>query len=275
MSRPNNPDVSRGRLWFEALTGESACAAHGAASVLIADAALAEERARFLAVVPDPGNRFPRARHGELGLEEGWTLARAVREAVDADQDGARRPIVAVVDVPSQAYGRREELLGIHLACAAAADAYATARLAGHPVIALIVGRGMSGGLLAHGYQASRVLALDDAGVMVHAMGKDAAARVTRRTVAQLDALAESILPLAYDIRTFARLGLVHALIAGVDAEAPSADDIETVRVALIAAIADARSGPRDLSNRLASAAARENRAASIRVRELLAAQWK
>jgi malonate decarboxylase gamma subunit len=275
MIRTNNPDVSRGRLWFEALTGDSACAAEGPASVLIADAALKAERPRFLAVVPDPGNRFPRARQGELGLEEGWTLARAVREAVDADQDGARRPIVAIVDVPSQAYGRREELLGIHLACAAAADAYATARLAGHAVIALIVGRGMSGGLLAHGYQANRVLALDDAGVMVHAMGRDAAARVTRRTVAQLDALAESILPLAYDIRTFARLGLVHALIAGVNADAPSADDIEAVRVALIAAIADARSGPRDLSHRLASAGARENRAASIRVRERLATQWK
>ncbi|MDP0977954.1 biotin-independent malonate decarboxylase subunit gamma, partial [Klebsiella pneumoniae] len=78
---------------------------------------------------------------------------------------------------------------GIHLALAAAADAYAAARLAGHPVIGLIVGRAMSGALLAHGYQANRLLALDDADVMVHAMGKAAAARVTLRSVADLERL--------------------------------------------------------------------------------------
>jgi malonate decarboxylase gamma subunit len=48
-------------------------------------------------------------------------------------------------------------LLGIHLACAAAVDAYASARLAGHPVIALLVGKAMSGAFLAHGYQAEYV----------------------------------------------------------------------------------------------------------------------
>ena len=112
--------------------------------------------------------------------------------------------------------------MGIHLACAAAADAYATARLAGHPVITLIVGKALSGGFLAHGYQANRVLALDDPQVMVHAMGKEAAARVTKRTVAQLDELAAHVLPLAYDIRGFAQLGLVHELIGGVQADAPT-----------------------------------------------------
>ncbi len=58
--------------------------------------------------------------------------------AADADQP-VKRPIVAVIDVPSQAYGRREEA-GIHQALAGAA-AYAKARLAGHPVIGLIVGK--------------------------------------------------------------------------------------------------------------------------------------
>ena len=107
------------------------------------------------------------------------------------------------------------------------------------------------------------MLALDDPGVVVHAMGKEAAARVTRRTVAQLDELAAKVLPLAYDIRAFDRLGLLHELIAGVNAEAPSADDLALVRARLMAAIADARSGPRDLANRLESAAARQSRAAS------------
>lgn len=265
---------SRGRIWFERLVGEAPLLPGGPGSILAADAAVNGEAARFLAVVPDPAGRFPRARKGEVGIEEGWTLARRLREAIDADRDGARRVIVAVVDVPSQAYGRREELMGIHLACAAAADAYAMARLAGHPVVALIVGHALSGGFLAHGYQASRVLALDDPGVMVHAMGKEAAARVTRRTVAQLDELAARLPPLAYDIGGFAGLGLLHDLIHGVNVNDPTPEQLATVRDALARAAADARTKPVDLRNRLESAAAQTSRAASIRVRELLAAQW-
>src|SRR6202034_4751419 len=122
-----------------------------------------------------------------------------------ASRDGTRHPIVAIVDVASQAYGRCEEKLGVHLACAAAADAYASARLAGHPVIALLVGSAMSGAFLAHGYQANRILALDSPGVLVHAMSKQAAARITRRTVEALEQLGERIVPIAYDVRSFAR----------------------------------------------------------------------
>ncbi|MFT7885245.1 biotin-independent malonate decarboxylase subunit gamma, partial [Salmonella enterica] len=87
-------------------------------------------------------NHYPRAAQGEVGLLEGWTLAKVVSETVAADADKAvKRPIVAVIDVPSQAYGRREEAFGIHQALAGAAAAYANARLAGHPVIGLIVGK--------------------------------------------------------------------------------------------------------------------------------------
>ena len=265
---------SRGLTWFTALARGAGIAPGAPASVRVADAPLGGERARFLSVVPDPASRFPRARHGEVGLEEAWALARSIREVLDVDAAAERRPIVAVVDVASQAYGRREELLGIHLACAAAVDAYATARLAGHPVVALLVGRAMSGAFLAHGYQANRILALDDPGVVVHAMGKMAAARVTRRSLAELDDMGRKVLPMSYDIRGFARLGVLHRLIAGVDAEAPSPGDVERVRGELVAAVRDARAGPRDLDHRLASASARETRAASIEVRRRLAEQW-
>jgi malonate decarboxylase gamma subunit len=165
-------------------------------------------------------------------------------------------------------------LLGIHLACAAAADAYASARLAGHPVIALIVGKAMSGAFLAHGYQANRILALNSPEVMVHAMGKQAAARVTRRSVAELESLGEKIAPMAYDIHSYARLGLLHKLIEGVNADAPGQTDVERVRVELLAAVADARAGTRDVASRLASSAAFQTRAASIEVRRRLAEQW-
>jgi malonate decarboxylase gamma subunit len=265
---------SRGRIWLSALAGPGT-AVEGTSTVWTADALLGGETARFIAVVPDPANRFPRARHGEVGLEEGWGLAAAVRTVIEADRDSAKRPIVAVVDVTSQAYGRQEEMLGIHLACAAAADAYAAARLAGHPVVALLVGKAMSGAFLAHGYQANRILALADDGVLVHAMGREAAARVTRRTVAELDRLGEQVPPMAYGIRAYAGLGLLHGLIEGVSAEAPGTADVERVQAELAAAVADIRAGGnRDLSSRLASPEARQGRAASIEVRRRLAEQW-
>jgi malonate decarboxylase gamma subunit len=269
------PSLSqRGRVWFEALTGGTGVIASGLRSVCVADADLGGQPARFIAVVPDAQNRFPRARTGEVGIDEGWALALHVRHAIAADHDAARRPIIAIVDVLSQAYGRREELLGIHLACAAAADAYASARLAGHPVISLLVGKAMSGAFLAHGYQANRIIALDSPEVMVHAMGKQAAARVTRRSVAELETLGETFAPMAYDIRSFAKLGLLYKLISGIDADAPEQSDVEHVRAELLGAIADTRAGTHGLTSRLTSPGAGESRVASIEVRRRLAEQW-
>jgi malonate decarboxylase gamma subunit len=273
----------RGRIWFEALTAGGRVIDSGVRSIRVGDARLSNATpdnpapgdawSRFIAVVPNAQNRFPRARAGEVGLDEGWFLASQVRRTMDEDRDGARRPIVAIVDVSSQAYGRREELLGIHLACAAAADAYASARLAGHPLIALLVGKAMSGAFLAHGYQANRILAFDSPEVMVHAMGKRAAARVTRRSVAELEKLGETVMPMAYDIHSFGQLGLLHKLLTGVNADAPKSADVDLVRRELSAAIDDCR-GSRDLSSRLSSLNAQKTRAASIEVRRRLAEQW-
>jgi malonate decarboxylase gamma subunit len=179
-----------------------------------------------------------------------------------------------VVDVKSQAYGYREEMLGIHLACAAAVDAYASARLAGHPVIALIVGPAMSGAFLAHGYQANRIVALDAPGTMVHAMGKEAAARVTRRSVEELDVLGETIIPMSYSMASFGKLGLLDELIEGVDADAPNAAQVARVHDVLARMVSEARADRRDLSHRLQGEAAQRTRAASIEVRKRLAQQW-
>ena len=48
-------------------------------------------------------------------------------------------------------------------------------------------------------------------------------------------------MPMAYDIRQFAKLGLLHELIAGIDADAPSAAQIAQVKERVAAAIADIR----------------------------------
>jgi malonate decarboxylase gamma subunit len=165
-------------------------------------------------------------------------------------------------------------MLGIHLACSAAADAYASARLAGHPVIAFLVGKAMSGAFLAHGYQANRIIALDSPEVQVQAMSKESAARVTRRSVSDLERLGREIVPMGYDIESFARLGLLHTIIRHVNADRPTSDDVARVRGALTDAIADARTGAADLSSRLASDEARQTRAASLEVRRRLAEQW-
>ncbi|KKO62015.1 Malonyl-S-ACP:biotin-protein carboxyltransferase MADD [Janthinobacterium sp. KBS0711] len=265
-------DTSRGAVWLAALTQHAAPLPDYPPAVRVVDAPLAGEPARYLAVLPDPDNRFTRARTGEVGLVEAWQLARAVRQVVLEDRGLAmKRPIVAVIDVASQAYGRREEAYGIHQALAGAAGAYAEARLAGHPVIGLIVGKAMSGAFLAHGYQANRLIALDDPQVMVHAMGKASAARITLRTVEALEALAATIAPMAYDIKNYATLGLLWQTLQVAQPDAPSAQDTAAVDASLQAALGDIRADPLpDLSSRLGA----PHRQASAKVREVLGQQW-
>jgi biotin-independent malonate decarboxylase beta subunit/biotin-independent malonate decarboxylase gamma subunit len=261
--------MSRGRLWLSTLAATEPVAV--IPSVIRADT----DDATYLAVVPDPQNPFHRARNGEVGLTESWALAETIDEVVSADAAlHMKRAVVAVVDLPSQAYGRIEEMAGLHHAIAAAVDAYHRARNAGHPTVAIVVGQALSGGFLAHGLQAQQILALDDPGVQIHAMHKSAAARITLRTVDELEKLAETVVPLSYHVRDWAQLGFCDGLLPVSDADAPTADDVSAVRHAVDAAIAAARSGPRDLSNRLGSPGALENRKASRAIRDVMSAQW-
>jgi biotin-independent malonate decarboxylase beta subunit/biotin-independent malonate decarboxylase gamma subunit len=263
------PD-SRGRTWLRALSG-AGTPQPVIGSVLRA----ATDSAVYLAVVPDPSNPFPRARQGQVGLTESLALARAVRDVIDADRDATdKTPIIAIVDLPSQAYGRIEEMAGLHQAMASATDAYHAARTAGHPVIALVVGTALSGGFLTHGLQANQILALDDPGVEIHAMHKAAAARITLRTVDELDELAKTVVPLSYHVGDWARLGFCDGLLKVDNADAPTQQDVDRIAAALAAAVDRASRGPRDLSNRLDSASAVVTRHASRSVRELLARQW-
>ncbi len=259
----------RGRTWTAALAG--APPQPLIPSVLRAD----RDDTVFLTVVPDPDNHFYRARQCQVGLTECAALARTLRAITAEDQQRAqRRPIVAIVDLPSQAYGRIEEMAGLHQAIAAAVDAADMARVAGHPLITLVVGKALSGGFLAHGLQASQILALDDPGVEIHAMHKAAAARITLRTVEQLDELAKSIPPLSYDVRQWATLGFCDGLLTVEDADNPTDADVRTVLAAIATAVSRARTGPTDLSHRLDSAQAVKVRAASRAVRDALTAQW-
>jgi malonate decarboxylase gamma subunit len=267
----------RGRAWFQALTGNDQPRTGDPGSVLMADAQVRHDTAVFLCVVPNPDSRFPCVRDGQVGLEEAYALATRIREAIDDDRDKPRaekRPIIAIIDVKSQAYGRREETAGIFLAAAASADAYASARMAGHPLVSLVVGHAFSGGFLTHGYQANRILAFDDPGVTIHAMHKEAAARITRRSISDLERLGHQIAPMSYDVRDYAKLGILHKLLHVNNPVEPTESEIVEVKQAIADAIADARTGTVDLGNRLNSPAAKETRKASRTVRALMEEQW-
>src|ERR1700691_1490202 len=267
----------RGKAWFKALTGSDTPKNGDPKSVLATTAAIGSESVLYLCVIPDKDGRFPCVRDGQVGLEEAFALATHVRAVIAEDRDKpreAKRPIIAIVDVKSQAYGRCEETAGIFLAAAASADGYASARMARHPVISPIAGHAFSGGFLTHGYQANRILAFDDAGIVIHAMHKEAAARITRRSVAELEKLGHEIAPMSYDVRDYAKLGLLFKLLHADDPQHPTSNEVAEVRKAITDAIADARKGKPDLSNRWESDAAKTTRKGTLAVRAALEAQW-
>ncbi len=71
------PLSSRGRTWFDALADGAQRVETGLGSLLVADATLTGERVRLLAVVPDPRNRFPRARHMQVVAAEVIVMPRS------------------------------------------------------------------------------------------------------------------------------------------------------------------------------------------------------
>ncbi|MDV2685964.1 biotin-independent malonate decarboxylase subunit beta [Alkalihalophilus lindianensis] len=263
-------EQTRGAKWFNLLTKGAESYKRDAESVLCAD----QDGIRYLCVTAHPEASFYRARNGELGLKEGWMLAKYIREVIEADRNGEKRPIVAIVDVPSQAYGYHEELFGIHQACAASVDAYATARQKGHPIISLVVGKAISGAFLAHGLQANRILALDDEGVNIHVMSKQSAAKITRRTIPELEEATSKVPAMAYDIGSFATLGTLDELIKDVQADQPTNDQVKRIEEKISSTIDLVRMSQHDFSHRLKSDMAVENRVASIKVRKLLKEQW-
>lgn len=260
--------ASRGARWAHALVaGATPDGAAAAASVCVVDGAIGGEPWRAIAVVPNVLARFARARSGEFGLDEGLALARAVRET----PKGAA--ILAVVDVPGQAFGAFEEGAGLHLALAAAVDAYAMERRAGRQIFALLVGKAISGAFLAHGLQAGWIGALDDAGVEVHVMSAASVARVTRASADEVARMVEIVPATARDIATFARFGAIDRRFTVRDATAPSSEDVRCVRDSLVAA-RRAGLGTRAPRERLATLEARATRAHAREVRAQIAAWW-
>ncbi|MGD0966749.1 MAG: biotin-independent malonate decarboxylase subunit gamma [Candidatus Aquilonibacter sp.] len=258
----------RGRAWFERLTGKARAVAGLPPSVLAADTSIDGHAVRAIAVVPDPSARFERARNGEMGIDEGFGVA----AAVNGTPPGSA--ILAIVDVPGQAFGIREEAVGLQRALAASTQAYIRARRSGHPVLTLVVGKAISGAFLAHGLQGGWIGALDDAGIEIHVMSEAAVARVTRMERDDLTRVAKEIPATARDIRTFATFGGVDRIFAVSDPNAPSEADIAEVARALADVLRTPEIGCRNPRDRLDVPAALQTRALARRVREELQAQW-
>jgi malonate decarboxylase beta subunit len=264
---------SRGLQWFNALAENDVPVTAGK-SLLVEDVQWGQEPVRAISVVPDPNARFLQARQGQVGLEEGWGIAQAIWEAIRSDEGKMRRALLAIVDVPGQAFGFHEEALGIHLSLAAAVDAYIAARQLGHPIVTLIVGKAISGAFLAHGLQASEILALDDESIEIHVMSEASVARVTRRSPKEVSELARIAPSTARNVRSFAGLGGVDRLLRVNNPDLPDTQSVENVRREILEAFQRVREVPKEPRTRVDLHSAEVTRKMSRRVRQEIETEW-
>ncbi|MGL6198207.1 MAG: biotin-independent malonate decarboxylase subunit gamma [Lachnospiraceae bacterium] len=138
--------------------------------------------------------RFPCVAAGIIGLEEAFKMAAAVYRTIEADEkNDEKTPILLIVDTPGNGPGKVEEIVGMNKATGSYQLALAEARQHGHPVIAMVIGRAISGAFLCHGLQADRILSLPkDMGTMIHVMPLSSIARITKMDIERLVELSES-----------------------------------------------------------------------------------
>ena len=214
------------------------------ASAVIGTARLDGENCTIIASDAMTANpKFPVVYAGIIGLEEGYKMALAVYHTIRADADrplAEKRPLLLIVDTPGNGAGKQEEIFGMNKATGAYQLALAEARKAGHPIVAVVVGRAISGGFLCHGLQADHVLSLSAKfETMIHVMPITSIARITRLDIEWLQKLAKDNPVFAAGPDYFYRLGGVEELI----------ESIESMRACVLAhvtAIRSAKSAGRD-----------------------------
>ena len=166
--------------------------------------------------------KFPVVYSGIIGMEEGYKMAQAVYASLAADADKApekKRAIILIVDTPGNGPGKVEEIFGMNKATGAYQLALAEARLAGHPIVAMVVGRAISGAFLCHGLQADRILSLDAKfGTMIHVMPITSVSRIIKKDIEVLEELAKSNPVFAAGPSFFYQLGGVEELVSEIPA---------------------------------------------------------
>lgn len=165
--------------------------------------------------------RFRSAYAGLIGLEEAYKMSLAVYYTIEADKEKKqleKRPVLLIVDTPGNVPGKIEEMFGMTTATGAYQLALAEARKAGHPVIAMVIGRAISGGFLCHGLQADMVLSLSkEYGTMIHVMPLSSVARITALPIEKLQKLAENDPVFASGAEFFWKLGGIEEIIEQID----------------------------------------------------------
>jgi malonate decarboxylase gamma subunit len=165
--------------------------------------------------------RFPVVFAGVIGLEEGYKMAQAVYYSLESDQDkpvAQKRPIVLIVDTPGNGPGKVEEIMGMNKATGAYQLALAEARKAGHPIVAIVIGRAISGAFLCHGLQADHILSLSkEFGTMIHVMPLTSISRITKLDIEVLEELSLENPVFAAGVDFFHRLGGVNEVVGTLD----------------------------------------------------------
>ncbi|CAH2603685.1 Malonyl-S-ACP:biotin-protein carboxyltransferase MADD [Rhodovastum atsumiense] len=181
--------------------------------------------------------KFPVVYAGIIGMEEGYKMAQAVYATLAADSDKpleGKRPLVLIVDTPGNGPGKVEEIFGMNKATGAYQLALAEARLAGHPIVAMVIGRAISGAFLCHGLQADHILSLDaNFGTMIHVMPLTSVSRIIRKDLETLQELAKGNPVFAAGPRFFHALGGVEELVDSIEGMRPAiARHIQAIRAA-------------------------------------------
>jgi malonate decarboxylase gamma subunit len=166
--------------------------------------------------------RFKVVYAGIIGLEEAYKMAMAVYRTLEADEArpiAEKRPLLLIVDTPGNAPGKVEEIVGMNKATGAYQLALAQARKAGHPVLAVVIGRAISGAFLCHGLQADQILSLSSKyETIVHVMPLTSIARITKRDLEQLTELSKSNPVFAAGPEFFFQLGGLEEIIESPEA---------------------------------------------------------
>lgn len=161
--------------------------------------------------------KFPVVYGGVIGMEEAYKMAEAVYYTMELDKDKPvteKQAIILIVDTPGNGPGKQEEIYGMNKATGAYQLALAEARHKGHPIVAMVIGRAISGAFLCHGLQADQILALDQKfGTMIHVMPLTSIARITKLDPEFLGELSKSNPVFAAGPQFFYALGGVEELV--------------------------------------------------------------
>lgn len=165
--------------------------------------------------------RFPVVYFGIIGMEEAYKMASAVYETIEQDLEkplAEKRPLLLIVDTPGNGPGKVEEIFGMNKATGAYQLALAEARKVGHAVIAMVIGRAISGAFLCHGLQADHILALSkEYGTLIHVMPLTSIARITKMDIERLEELSQESPVFAAGVDFFYRLGGVEEIVKSTE----------------------------------------------------------